>query len=152
MKRKIWLPAVIVTLCLGSATARAVSTPVVQGVVSGLELCEQAVCGSAVFVGAFFGQVGFNPRAVGLIAVAVNHDPLPAPGFCADITGGRWEMWVGFRRLRGGVTGELCATFDNTFIVDTTLSVESGGSGQIAFNGLLDHNVFPPTIKGVMTQ
>jgi hypothetical protein len=143
---------VIVTLCLGSATARAVSTPVVQGVVSGLELCEQAVCGSAVFVGAFFGQVGFNPRALGLIAVAVNHDPLPAPGFCAEITGGRWEMWVGFRKLGGGVSGLLCATPQNTFVVHTVLSVESGGSGQIAFEGLLDHNVFPPTVKGALLQ
>ncbi len=42
-----------------------------------MELCEQAVCGSAIFVAIFSGQVGFNPHALGTIAVSVTHNPLP---------------------------------------------------------------------------
>jgi len=152
MRRAVWLSAVIVFAMLGSSSARAASVPFVQGDVSGIELCPQFICGAAIFVGAFDGQVGWNRWAFGTVAVAVTHDPLPAPGACAAITGGVWEMRVGLRRISGFVQGQLCANFDNTFDVETVLTIVSGGFGQIEFLGLLDHNFLIPRISGTMTQ
>jgi hypothetical protein len=37
---------------------------------------------------------------------------------------------------------------DNTFTTRAFLAILSGGSGIVTFEGLLDHNVFPPTIAG----
>jgi hypothetical protein len=152
MKRAVWLAAIAATMVFTTSSTYAASLPVVRGVVSGVELCEQAVCGSAVFVGLFDGQVGWNRWARGIVAVGVNHEPLPAPGEYAAITGGEWALWVGLRRLGGSVSGSLFNNGDNTFTVTTVLTLESGGLGTIVFTGLLDHNVFPPTISGVMSQ
>ena len=66
---------------------------------SGIELCEQAVCGSAIFVALFSGQVGVNPHAFGKIAVAVTHAPLPDPEDPpAALTGGVWQLQAFFAR------------------------------------------------------
>ncbi|MEZ5316621.1 MAG: hypothetical protein R2752_04405 [Vicinamibacterales bacterium] len=128
------------------------SLPAIQGVVSGVELCPQFLCGSAIFIGIFNGQVGFNPNAYGLMVVQVNHDPLPDPFASAAITGGTWDLYVGLRHVSGGVGGSLTNNGNETFTVDTTLPIASGGRGSINFLGLLDHNVFPPTIAGAITQ
>jgi hypothetical protein len=148
----VWLSAVVVFAMLGSSSARAASVPYVEGDVSGIELCPQFICGAAIFVGAFDGQVGWNRWTLGTVAVAVTHEPLPAPGDCAAITGGVWELRAGRRRISGVVQGQLCANFDNTFDVQTLLTILSGGSGQIEFFGLLDHNFLIPRISGTMTQ
>jgi hypothetical protein len=152
MKRALpfLIPALILTIGLGPV--QAVSTPVIQGQVSGLELCEQAVCGSAIFVAVFAGRVGVNPLALGVIAVAVNHDPLPGPLACAAITSGSWDLWAAGRHFHGSVTGTLFNTGQNTYVVRTALTLTSGGTGVLGFQGLLDHNVFPPTIKGLISQ
>ena len=76
---------------------RASSIPVVQGAANGIELCEQAVCGSAIFVALFSGQVGVNPHAFGTIAVSVTHAPLPDPEDPpATLTGGVWQLQAFF--------------------------------------------------------
>jgi len=144
------IPALVLTIAAGPVMA--VSTPVIQGQVSGLELCEQAVCGSAIFVAAFVGRVGAVPLTIGAIAVSVNHKPLPDPGECADITGGSWDLFAAGRHFHGGVTGSLFNTGQNTFIVRTALTLDSPAAGEVSFQGLLDHNVFPPTIKGALSQ
>ena len=152
MKRVLPLlvPALIFTIGLGPV--QAVSTPVIQGQVSGLELCEQAVCGQAIFVAAFVGRVGANPFALGIVAVAVTHDPLPGPFDCAAITGGSWDLWAAGRHFHGNVTGTLFNTGQNTYVVRTALTLTSGGTGTLSAQALLDHNVFPPTIKGLLSQ
>jgi len=152
MRRAVWLSAVVTLLFLSTGSTRAASWPQVQGRVSGLELCPQSICGAAVFVGIYQGQFGWNRHALGVVAVAVNHTPLPEPGGTAIITGGLWNMRVGLRQLSGPVEGFLVNNGDETFAVITELTIASGGIGSIAFEGILDHNVFPPTIKGLMSQ
>jgi hypothetical protein len=36
--------------------------------------------------------------------------------------------------------------------VKAVLVITSGGSGYVVFEGLLNHNVFPPTISGSISQ
>jgi hypothetical protein len=150
MLRHLSLVLVIVLLA-GSAPLRANSTPAIDGEVSGLELCEQAVCGAAIFVGLYQGQVGFNPLALGLMSVAVTHEDLPEAGYTAAITGGVWRLrLLNGRLIAGVVTGGVLANprGDDTFDATVELLVTSGGSGTLTFEGLLDHTVFPPTVSG----
>ena len=107
MKNSIRSLVLLTVLLITAGSVRADSTPIIQGAVSGLEICQLTTCGSAIFVGFFTGQVGFNTKALGTIAVAVQHNELPdSLGECADITGGEWVMWVGLRRLHGSTTRE----------------------------------------------
>jgi hypothetical protein len=153
MKRAIAALVLFGVLAAGAVPVRADSVPVIQGAVSGLELCPQSLCGAAVFVGVFQGQVGFRPNALGLIAVAVQHDPLPVvAGDCASITEGLWDLRVGLRRFAGTTAGELCYNGDNTYAVSVGMQLLFGGTGQAFFTGTLDHNVFPPAITGVIAQ
>jgi len=142
----------LMVLVAGAGAVRADSFPVLSGVEHGIELCQQSVCGSAIFVGLFQGRVGINPKAIGTIAVQVNHEPLPLPGDHAAITGGSWQFLSGLRLITGSVKGDLFAKNDKQFIVTVTLSLEHGGIGDVTFIGLLDHNNFPPTIDGVISQ
>ncbi len=156
MKRGAWLLALLVGLIVGTTPIRGDSTPRIQGNVLAWELCPQSVCNVAIFAGLFRGQVGINRNALGTIAVAVTHDPLPGPGDpCVAITGGRWSLWVGLRRFAGDAIGTLCnndSDISNTFLLYVTMTLDQGGSGTLSFSGLLDHNPFPPTITGVITQ
>jgi len=150
MLRRLSL-VLVLALVAGSAPLRAESTPVINGEVSGFELCEQAVCGAAIFAGLYHGQVGFNPLALGLMSVAVTHEDLPSVGDTADITGGTWRLRLLSGRLISGiVTGGTLAhpEDDDTFDATVHLQVLSGGSGTLTFEGVLDHNVFPPTVIG----
>jgi hypothetical protein len=150
MKRASALILLSCVLVIGTVPVRADTTPVIRGNVSGLELCPQSICGAAVFVGLFHGQVGFVRNALGLMAVAVHHQTLPdVAGQCANITDGVWELRVGLRRFSGQTAGELCYNGDNTYNVAVVLSL---GGGTMTFTGVLDHNVFPPTIIGAIEQ
>jgi hypothetical protein len=81
--------------------------------------------------------------------VAINHDPLPDPGQQAAITGGTWDIQVGLTRIGGRVAeGSLYNNGDNTFTVIVVLDFTFGGTGELQFLGILNHNVFPPTIQG----
>ena len=153
MKRVLRAIVLLSFVVVGAGSVRADSTPKIQGVVSGLELCPQAWCGVAIFAGVFQGQVGFNHNALGLISVAVNHEDLPfVPNVCSNITDGSWTLRVGLRRFAGSATGLLCSNGDNTWDVHVTMEFESGGSGDATFHGTLNHIEFPPTIQGVIVQ
>jgi hypothetical protein len=147
-RRFSWL-AIAVVLLFGAAPLRASSLSPVAGKANGLELCEQAVCGSAIFVAIFSGQVGFNPHALGTIAVSVTHDPLPGVDDPpVNLTGGVWQLQVLFGgRATGIVTGgTLENNGDNTFHV--VAHMLSAATGALTFNGTLSHNAFPPTLIG----
>ena len=153
MKTALRVSVLILAVGLSSVTVRASSTPFIQGLVSGIELCPQSLCGAAVFTGFFKGRVGFNPWAIGTMTVAVQHGELPfVEDVCTPLGPGGWVLSAGFRKFEGGTTGELCYNGDNTWNIDVTMVITSGGSGTLNFDGTLDHNVFPPTVKGVITQ
>ena len=154
MKRAIVSAATLLVLASGVRSAEAVSVPFIDVNTFGVELCPLSICGAAVFVGVMHGQVGANLNALGTYAVAIRHDPLPPPLAMADITGGVFEFRVGLRRIRGVVaTGLLFNNGNNTFTTQALLVITSGGSGTLLFEGLLNHNVFPPTVIGpVVTQ
>jgi len=154
MKRAVALLSALM-IVLATAKPAPASQPFIQVKTSGIELCPQFICGSAIFTGVLFGRVGFNPFALGTFTVAVKHDDLPDPGFDADIRGGGFELKVGLRRYSGIVLpfgGTLHANANNTFNVHALLWIQDGGSGLMIYDGVLDHNVFPPTIKGDITQ
>lgn len=153
MKRAIVSAATLLVLASGVRSAEAVSVPFIDVNTFGVELCPQSICGAAIFVGVLHGQVGANPNAFGTYAVAVTHAPLPPPLMAAPITGGVFEFRIGLRRIRGVVVGGMLVNnANNTFAAQATLLITSGGSGTVVFTGLLDHNVFPPTVIGEVTQ
>ena len=150
MRRALAAVAMMVAV-VGAGAVRADSLPFF-GVEHGIELCPESICGVAIFAGVFQGRLGNNPNAVGVITVAVKHDPLPPPGGDAAITSGTWQLVSGFRVIGGHVTGNLHAIDAKVFFVTADLCIEQGGSGASKFAGLLDHNYFPPHIDGFITQ
>jgi hypothetical protein len=154
MRRAITGAVIVLTLGAWARAADAASVPVINVNTFGIELCPQAICGAAIFTGLIQGQVGANPNALGTFAAALTHEPLPDPFQTANLTGGVFEFRVGLRRIRGIVLpgGTLLNNGDNTFTVDATLLITSGGSGTLHFVGVLSHNTFPPTIVGTVTQ
>lgn len=153
MKHTLRALVLVGIIVIGTAPVQASSTPIIRGFVSTVELCPQDWCGAAIFWGYFVGRVGLNPFAIGTIAVAVNHGPLPeVAGACTPIPNGDWTLTVGARRFHGGAEGELCYNGDNTYGISTTLTITDGGSGTMTYQGTLDHNVFPPTNKGIISQ
>lgn len=154
MKQRLSWLAIAVVVILGTMPVQASSIPRIRGAVAGIELCPQSICGAAVFVGLFRGQVGVNPLALGTMAVAVNHDPLPDVEDAAAITGGFWQLHLlNGRRFVGAVTGgTLFNNGDNTYHVSVEMLLTSGGTGTLSFEGTLSHNSFPPTISGTISQ
>jgi hypothetical protein len=154
MKRVLVSATLVLVLAFGARPAQAASVPFINLQTYGLELCPQSWCGAALFVGILHGQVGSNPFALGKYAVAITHDPLPDPGAASAITCGVFEFHVGLRRIEGVVLpgGVLFNNGDNTFAVRAVLFITRGGWGTLVFNGLLNHNVFPPTVVGTVGQ
>jgi hypothetical protein len=143
----------VAILVVGVGPLRADSTPVIAGAVRMIELCPQEWCGVAIFVGVFQGRIGANPRAIGTVAVAVNHDPLPTvPGTCAGITRGVWSLQTLGRSVGGGAVGQLCANPGLTFQVNVRMQIGNDSSNNLGFTGILDHNPFPPTLNGILFQ
>jgi hypothetical protein len=55
--------------------------------------------------------------------------------------------------VTGGTLTNNDAVIPNTFLVTADLSMGAPGtSGTLAFTGLLNHNEFPPTITGTISQ
>jgi len=134
-----------------SRPVQAVSDPVIDARIFGIELCPQFICGAAIFSGVVAGQVGNNPRAFGTFAVAIIHEDLPDPGQEAAIVDGVFEIRVRLQRIRGVVSdGTLTNNGDNTFTVEAVLTI-AGGGGEAFFCGTLDHRGFP-TISGTIAQ
>jgi len=140
---------------LSAVTAQAASNPVIVGQVSGRELCPQYICGAAIFVAGFHGQIGSNHNATGLVATALNHGDLPTEiGATTPIYfGGVWQLQTLFRQVSGIVErGEIRYNGNNTFHITVTLDLIKGGSGTMTFSGTLDHNPLIPTIVGTISQ
>ena len=151
MMKKYSLIAIAIVFLLIAQQGIA-AQPALTGHLEGVELCAQFQCGVAAFVGKFNGQVN-NKRGKGGFQVFLNHEPLPAPKEAAKITGGDWSLRAGVYLLQGDiVNGTVLNSGDNTFTVRAVLQVTSGGRGEVAFTGVLDHNDFPPTIDGELTQ
>jgi hypothetical protein len=154
IKRSLSVFTLAVVLMGSALTVRADSIPVIAGGVTAVELCQQATCGAAIFVGLFRGQVGANTRAIGTMAVAVTHEDLPEPGETAAITGGVWVLQLlSGRKFTGPIAGgALLNNGNDTFALDVHMALLSGGVGDIRFRGTLSHVTFPPTIIGAITQ
>jgi hypothetical protein len=152
MKRALVSVAILFVLTCGARPAHAQSIPFINIDTFALELCPQSICGAAIFVGVLHGQVGLNPHAIGTFSVAITHDPLPPnEGDVAEITGGVFEFRIGLRRIRGVVLPRVSGirnNGDNTFGIRAVLAITSGGAGILIHEGVLNHNVFPPTEIG----
>ena len=151
------LRSTIITLALTlSATAPlfAQEQTSFSGAISGRELCEQAVCGSAIFVAAFVGQIDARPAA-GLAIGSIRHTALPTKlGDCATIIGGSWSISTLRRTLSGTVEpgGTVCYINGVQFQVSLTMNIgQDGSEGHAELNVILDHGPFPPTVKGTIT-
>lgn len=153
MPRRIVSTVFAIVLAFSAVKLGADSKPALSGGVAGIELCPQFICGFALFVGGFEGELNSRP-ASGAFAAAVTHDPLAAPLSSAAITGGQWTITAGRRVLSGEVVGGSIFTAANgtQFCVTMELEITSGGKGQLFFTGLLDHGPFPPTIAGLVGQ
>lgn len=153
MKHTLRALVLIGIIGVGTAPVQASSTPIIRGFVSTIELCPQDWCGVAIFWGSFVGRVGFNPLAIGTVAVAVHHGPLPeVAGGCTDIPDGEWTLNAGFRHFKGTAEGGLCYNGGNTYSISVEMTITEGGTGTMTYQGTLDHNVFPPTNRGVISQ
>jgi hypothetical protein len=145
-----------VLLLAGSVPVQASSVPIIQGQVSAIELCPQSICHVAVFAGLFVGRVGFNPSAIGWISVAANHEPLPTTPFVpVDITEGDWSLRLLSGRRISGIVGEgstLTLVDTDLYAVHVEMAIDSGGIGNLTFDGFLSHRVFPPQLFGNLNQ
>lgn len=150
--RLVSLSLLALLFLAGTVPVRASALTILQGRVTALELCPQTICGAAVFSGFFVGQVNSNPSAIGLISVAATHDPLPTALFVpVDITGGAWSLrLLSGRRITGSVGEGSTITLVGTdlFAVHVEMEIESGGTGNHTFDGILSHLVFPPQLIG----
>lgn len=151
MLRRLALLTVI--LSMSTLPLAAVSNPPIAGQIAGVELCPQSLCGRAIFLGNFVGLVNGNP-ASGTFWTGVTHEDLPTSvNPISAVTGGSWLIRTRLRTFAGHIQGgTLTFLPNNTFAVTLTLELEWGGSGTLAFHGLLNHNPFPPTIVGIVTQ
>jgi len=155
MRHGIRSAIITVALTLSSAAPLfAQSDTSLSGAVSGRELCEQAVCGAAIFAAGFAGQIDHRP-AVGLAIGAIRHTALPtAAGECATIVGGSWSLSTLRRTLTGSIEfgGTVCYVNGVQYLVSLTMKIDQGGKGEAQLNVVLDHGPFPPTVKGTISQ
>ena len=135
-----------------SVVAAPKSKPLLEGTVSGVELCPQSLCtNGALFTGTFTGKVS-GKHTSGPILVQVTHGPLNTNvGGETVVTGGSWIIRTSrgefMGRIEGG--GKLIANDDETFDVILQLQMTQPTSATLTFTGLLDHSgldEFPPTI------
>jgi hypothetical protein len=158
MARRFCLMLALVTVSLATGPAKA-APPVVVGTISGFELAPQYLFGSAVFLIQFRGTLDGRSRT-GIGLVSINHEALPTEvGGSSAIIAGDGTLVVGLTRLEVQVTGGLLTlvdtkdpdVFDDAFEVSMNLNLcNRSGCGAHVFQGLLDHEPFPPTIKGTL--
>jgi hypothetical protein len=152
--RRILCSAAFAALVAFSAVRLAAdSRPVLTGGAAGIELCPQSICGFALFVGQFEGEVNSRPADGGFVAL-VEHGPLPINPFdTAPITGGDVTITAGKRVFKGDIVGGSITNLNGVqYCVAMAIDLTSGGKGTVHFTGLLDHGPFPPTIAGFVTQ
>jgi hypothetical protein len=150
VKRAI-ISGVIFLVVGGWARPAQASIPFINLEALGLELCQQSVCGAAIFVGLLDGTVGGNANALGTFAVAVNHTTLPPTPDSppALVVGGAFDFRFLLRRIKGEIVeGLIIRNNDDpdTFSIGALLNITSGGSGTLLALIQLDHTVFPPRV------
>ncbi len=148
-------------IALGTCSPLLASEPSIEGQVNGIELCPQFICGSALFTGVYGGHVDGRP-AVGTWSASVNHEPLPELGDDpVAVLGGQWRLrvWVlrGFFPTRQSFSGafgqgSLAAIEEHLFRVQVPMTIESGGTGPIKLELLLDENSIPQPVTGTLGQ
>ena len=146
------LTMAFLTVFLIATQPAVASNPVIVGEISGVEICAQFACNAAVFTGTCDCTVD-NRNTPGFFWVSVQHDPLPNAGSSSAIRDGKWNLTT----LRGSfsgkvVNGEIFNKGDNTFEITAILRIQKGGNGIVKVSGLLDHNDFPPTFEGDLSQ
>ena len=152
MKQRLSWFILLGVLLVGAAPIHASSIPSIQGSVAGIELCDQAMCGSAIFVSIFNGQIG-NARTIGTLTLSVNHPPLPGPDDPPIPIVGVWLLQPLFgHSLSGSLAGTLDNNGDGTYHVVGLMQLASPGVGTAHFDGTLSHNTYPPTIGGHIFQ
>jgi hypothetical protein len=153
MRRHLPLAVLATMLMLRPLPVAADSIPVIEGNITGIELCHQELCGAAFFAGDFVGHVNARPTHAAFLG-AIRHQPLPEPYETSYITAGTWVIAIPFRSVSGVVLpgGTLTNNGDNTFAVELTMMITRGGRGTLTFAGILSHNSFPPTIIGTVSQ
>jgi hypothetical protein len=152
MRRAIVSSVLAIVLAFSAVRLSADSKPVLAGLAAGIELCPQFICGFALFVGQFEGQINSRPASGGF-AAAVEHGDLPAEGDTTLITGGDWTITANHRVFSGDITGGTILNLNGTrFCVTMEMEITSGGKGELYFTGILDHGPFPPTIAGFVSQ
>jgi hypothetical protein len=155
VRRTVLLVTLII--CLATVRGAAVSTPVIEGNLTGTELCPQSWCGAAWFWASFSGEVG-HAHTRGVALAGITYDFLPSEGQTGTITGGTWSLQTWRGSFSGNVRpgGTLTNNGDNTYSVEMTMLLQDGGTGELAFIGLLDHRPLdeglPPTITGTISQ
>lgn len=153
MKRAICVLAIGLMFVLGSnAVQAATPTPTpINGLVSGIELCPQFICGFAAFTGTFRGVIGTHPT-IGIVSTALTHGVLPTSPTDdpAPIYRGIWKLQTLSGQISGVVFGgSIAMTADPSgklfhvqiFLLTTDLKV-------IVFDGTLDHGTLIPTFGG----
>ena len=153
MHRNVLRSGILGLALLASASVSADSPLSLGGLVSGIELCEQDVCGSAIFVAGFAGQIADRP-AIGLAVGGIIHEELPVAPGCVDLLGGSWSIRTLRRTVAGTVIpgGDLCYVDGTSTFVRMLMNITEGGTGTATFRAFLDHGPFPPTIQGAITQ
>jgi hypothetical protein len=150
-------------LCsVASATAVAASQPAITGTIHGHEVCPQAISfcgGKAWFAGKFVGHLANNVPVTGSFLVGVSHESLnQTDGGTTQATGGEWVIVIKQvpQELSGTIQPGGTLTYhaaSNAFFVALTLVISpNDGSGTFNFQGVLDHNPFPPEITGMLLQ
>jgi hypothetical protein len=144
---------VLSVLLLQPGTAQAAG-PRLEGVIDGIEICTQDMCGGAIFLFRFDGKLN-GRRATGWGWVEVRHETLPDVGE-AGILGGEGELWIGFRRFCLEVPqfgGTLAGAWPD-YEIGMQVNIRDlwGRTGVHGFVGLLSHQDFPPTIFGEIAQ
>ena len=112
----------------------------------GIEVCPQSECGAAVF----YGAVQLNAGTIGgTLLGAIQHEELPEVGAWANLTLGWLQLLIGPGLATFDLTsGALFNIGDGTFYV---LAAFSNGATVLVFEGILNHNFFPPLIYGTLT-
>lgn len=139
-------------LAVSAISLSADSRPALSGTVAGIELCPQSICGFALFVGGFEGEVNSNTASGGFVG-AITHEALPPVFGTSAITGGEFTITAGRRVIEGDVGGGTIQNLNGTqFCVTMQLEPDKGGLEDIYFTGLLDHGPFPPIITGILSE
>jgi hypothetical protein len=82
----------------------------------------------------------------------VQHDDLQE-NLPVNIIDGKWTLTTFRGNFSGRVSGgEITYIGDNKFFVNARLRLSKGGKGEMIVSGELDHNDFPPTFDGNLSQ